>query len=605
MRYRDSIGRIVCIAMACLLLVGLPGRPAAAESGPVFRLPFVEAAGPNTWLLGQTYGNTTSAYRLRDTMYAAGQGIHFGIDFLSPCGTPVVAMADGIVFAADEPRFGSLPHNLLIDHPDLGYASFYGHLLETPNLEPGQIVKAGDVVGLTGDPAGTCYGRPHLHLEIRDLSHWRKFNPVSLIDADWDNLSLIGSFGTGFQRDLNDPRRWQQLDDQPETIAGGPMLNDYDSTWPPDWGSSEMGQAVRQEKDVFVPISPMDNSQPKPLSSDFSIQPPVIVTDPTGSETGPMQLTADGCCVQPSWRPDSKAMIYLDRDPRLNRTGMYVVPIDEMDENIPLFSSVIASYSPDYAYRALPTTDAVALDHISWHDDFDNGAEPTIIRRWLLPAGADHVQVSPDETTAVWQQIDPGTAIERWVAQVWAVDLESDTRRYLGSVSRGSVVGWISNESLLLSTRPGLESSDQTLCALSLTTFVCSEIVTAKGLRDPRISSGGEWIAYFTAFNESPQDNGIWIASADGNERRRLPPWMFGAYAWRDNTNLLVIPMRSTSAFQEFWQVNVEKRIVTPISGYDMAFKIANSDWSISPDGRHIAFVESSSRSISVMSLPN
>jgi murein DD-endopeptidase MepM/ murein hydrolase activator NlpD len=213
-----------------------PRATAQSEPPKPFILPFKEPPGPDTWLLGQTYGNTTGAYRQRSTTYGASQGIHFGIDFSAPCGTELMALADGVVYAVDALSYGSAPHNLLIDHPDLGYTVLYGHLLETPQLRPGQDVQAGQVVALSGDPAETCYGRPHLHLEVRASSNRaRKYNPVLLIQADWDNLSLLGPFSRTFQRDLDDPRKWQYLDDQPEAVSGGPLLNDFANPWPPDW----------------------------------------------------------------------------------------------------------------------------------------------------------------------------------------------------------------------------------------------------------------------------------------------------------------------------------------------------------------------------------
>ncbi len=220
-----------------LIITGLPSPEAAAQSEAEkpFILPFSEPPGLDTWLMAQPYGNTIGAYFQRDTTYRAGQGIHFGVDFSAPCGTEIVAIADGVVFAVDYVNFGSPPHNLMIDHPELGYSSFYGHLLETPRLQVGQQVKAGEVVALSGDPAETCYGRPHLHLEIRDLGHWRKYNPVELMEGDWDNLALVGPFGPGFERDMEDPRKWQHLDDQPEIVVGGPLLNDFTNPWPPDW----------------------------------------------------------------------------------------------------------------------------------------------------------------------------------------------------------------------------------------------------------------------------------------------------------------------------------------------------------------------------------
>ena len=208
---------------------------ATAQEAPPFRLPFLDPPGPSTWLLGQVYGNTVGAYRQRRETYRAGQGVHFGIDLSATCGYPIVAIGDGVVAKVDALEHGAAPHNLMIDHAN-GYASFYGHLLETPNLYVGQVVKAGEVVAKVGDPDETCTSRPHLHLEIRNAGAYnRAFNPIQLIAADWDTLALYGSFSSGFARDLNDPRRWQNVYDQPDVQFWGPLLNDYANPWPLEW----------------------------------------------------------------------------------------------------------------------------------------------------------------------------------------------------------------------------------------------------------------------------------------------------------------------------------------------------------------------------------
>lgn len=226
------------ISLTALLLAAVNGAtlqddalPAFAEVEKPFGLPFAEPPGPNTWLVGQAYGNTTGAYSTRSTQYARGQGIHFGIDLSAPCGTTVVAIGDGVVAGADGP-WGSAPHNLMIDHPN-GYSSMYGHLLQRPNLQRGQTVKKGQPVALSGDPDETCYSRPHLHLEIRSRTYTRWYNPVLFIEADWDSLALTGSFSRGFEKNLDNPRQWQTLYDQPEAQAGGPFLNEYERPWPP------------------------------------------------------------------------------------------------------------------------------------------------------------------------------------------------------------------------------------------------------------------------------------------------------------------------------------------------------------------------------------
>jgi murein DD-endopeptidase MepM/ murein hydrolase activator NlpD len=197
-------------------------------------LPFTSPSGPNTWYLVQFYGNTTGAYNQRDTTYRFGQGLHFGVDLGAPCRTPVVAIGDGVVAKVDAPEHGALPHNLLLQL-DAGYAALYGHLFERSKLTVGQRVTQGQVVGLSGDSFGTCHSAPHLHLEIRSPNYLIAYNPVTLIDADWDSLALVGPSQRSFERDMTNPRQWQYPDDQPQTHFGGLLLNNYSAAWPPDW----------------------------------------------------------------------------------------------------------------------------------------------------------------------------------------------------------------------------------------------------------------------------------------------------------------------------------------------------------------------------------
>jgi murein DD-endopeptidase MepM/ murein hydrolase activator NlpD len=234
LRRLTLVATLMAFLLVGLLLIAQHTQTVQAARPP-FNLPFASPPGPDTWLLGQTYGNTVVAYSQRASTYKAGQGLHFGLDFSARCDTPVVAIGDGIVSKVDALEHGAAPHNLMIDHPN-GYASFYGHLLERPALQVGQAVLAGEVVALTGDPDLTCTSRPHLHLEIRNAGQYnRAYNPIPLIAADWDTLSLTGAYTPGYARDLDNPRRWQTLLDQPEVAFWGPRLNDYANAWPLDW----------------------------------------------------------------------------------------------------------------------------------------------------------------------------------------------------------------------------------------------------------------------------------------------------------------------------------------------------------------------------------
>lgn len=91
---------------------------------------------------------------------------HYGTDIGCATGTRIVAMADGVVTYVGWPgsnynwAYGKM---IVINHYD-GSQTRYGHL-SAFNCHMGQKVKAGQVIGYTGN-TGRSSG-PHLHFEIR------------------------------------------------------------------------------------------------------------------------------------------------------------------------------------------------------------------------------------------------------------------------------------------------------------------------------------------------------------------------------------------------------------------------------------------------------
>jgi murein DD-endopeptidase MepM/ murein hydrolase activator NlpD len=227
------------LLLCSVFVAHLTNSVTAFASGPEedprpFRIPFKGDPGPDTWLFIQPYGNTFFAYQFRRSVYYGGQGLHFGIDLAAACGTPVVAIGDGVVESVDS-WHGAGPHNLMITHPN-GYDSFYGHLLVRPRLRVGQVVEAEEIVALSGDPDLTCNSRPHLHLEIRDSETQAiAYNPLELIEADWERIALAGSEPVEFVQELGEPRNWVGMYNQPETKFGYPLVNEFSKAWPYDW----------------------------------------------------------------------------------------------------------------------------------------------------------------------------------------------------------------------------------------------------------------------------------------------------------------------------------------------------------------------------------
>lgn len=102
-------------------------------------------------------GNVTSEYGWRR------RRPHYGTDIDLVTGDTVVAAFDGMV------RIARVCHgygNCIIVRHNNGLETVYGHLSQM-NVEPGQVVKAGEIIGLGGN-TGRSTG-DHLHWELRYL----------------------------------------------------------------------------------------------------------------------------------------------------------------------------------------------------------------------------------------------------------------------------------------------------------------------------------------------------------------------------------------------------------------------------------------------------
>lgn len=108
-------------------------------------------------------GRLTSGYGYRiHPIYGKGK-MHYGIDFGTPTGTPVVSAADGVVsYASPLSTYGNV---IMVTHSIDGqtFTSLYAHL-SSIKVSVGQAVSKGDTIGAVGT-TGNSTG-PHLHFEI-------------------------------------------------------------------------------------------------------------------------------------------------------------------------------------------------------------------------------------------------------------------------------------------------------------------------------------------------------------------------------------------------------------------------------------------------------
>jgi len=105
-------------------------------------------------------GRLSSRFGLRRFFNGEARAPHTGLDVAVPPGTRVRAPADGIVSLVDDFYFNG--KTVFVDHGQ-GFVSMVCHL-EQADVEPGQAVRRGEVVGRSGS-SGRATG-PHLHWSV-------------------------------------------------------------------------------------------------------------------------------------------------------------------------------------------------------------------------------------------------------------------------------------------------------------------------------------------------------------------------------------------------------------------------------------------------------
>lgn len=123
-----------------------------------------------------------SPFGPRDQACSACSTDHTGVDWNPGRGTPIVAIADGVVSKIG-PAGSTLGVWVAIDHVINGQeiTSIYGHM-ETGSMPYalGDRVRVGDVVGTVGSTGVTT--APHLHFELR--IDGRAINPLPWLAAN-------------------------------------------------------------------------------------------------------------------------------------------------------------------------------------------------------------------------------------------------------------------------------------------------------------------------------------------------------------------------------------------------------------------------------------
>jgi len=127
------------------------------ETGLSAELPADATCPPMTLHFGSRHNRSGRLRTGRHGLY------HTGVDWALPVGTPILAIADGIVVARRSHLNRGPGHRVVIEHAG-GTSSSYVHLSRF-NVDLHQNVKKGQVIGFLGQ-SGTGATFAHLHLNV-------------------------------------------------------------------------------------------------------------------------------------------------------------------------------------------------------------------------------------------------------------------------------------------------------------------------------------------------------------------------------------------------------------------------------------------------------
>lgn len=303
-----------------------------------------------------------------------------------------------------------------------------------------------------------------------------------------------------------------------------------------------------------------------------------------------LPLTQGGCCVQPFWAPDSQRVLFLDKPIASLPAGLWGVGLEG---GVPeLVSERLGIFSSTLNYRAFLENGVTLVERLADR------------QQWQIANGGRLVYFSVDDEHLAWMIPSSSSGLrEVWVSQVDG----SQAQRVYASAG-ASFVAWLADGRILIQELAQDGSGDQDLSVISLPEDP-GELGQSKPLaqgfrlRSPLASPDGGWIAYYVTFDEDSGANGLWLASTRTGEKKKLS--LFGAYRWRNASQLLVIPLDLEQPEHRIWQVDAETGVAIPLTDPSLTpFKVGGGDWQVSPDGQWMIFVSARDNNIWLMKLP-
>jgi Tol biopolymer transport system component len=329
----------------------------------------------------------------------------------------------------------------------------------------------------------------------------------------------------------------------------------------------------------------------EPLIESLTVQP----LDPAGGEVfipSIIQLTDPGCCVQPFWSADSRVVQFIDRPNETAPTAIYGIDVTTIGRPF-IVSEQVGLPSPDGRWIAYLSDagETVMLNTESGEN-------------LIIPNGGLRPYFSPDSSRIAWADTATVGNFDQRSTVISVANVDGSNAARVTAMTGGGFVGWLDNETVLLSGRTA-EVSESALFIYSLLDGSRIDLVRNQRIWSASISPGGEWIQYTVALSQTADAaaEGMWVMRRDGGQAYKLE--VVGSAQWRDDHRLVVIPLDIDAESHRLWQFDALTGGVTSLTAPEQTrFRVAAADWRISPDGLSVVFLNAEDNALWLITLP-
>ncbi len=304
----------------------------------------------------------------------------------------------------------------------------------------------------------------------------------------------------------------------------------------------------------------------------------------------PVRITDGECCSYPRWSSDSEWVMIFDAGEKGDAPGLYSIP--KAGGSPTLLTARMGVYSQDWSLVAYPEAGAVYIER--WADG----------DRWVVPSPGRRIYFSPSGNQIAWELGSSGIRHpDLRQRSIWLADVDGGAARDVVTVNGGHFIGWAAGEEAIIVYGRLAPYGPAGIWRVSTDDGAGRLLFEVEKPRSLLLSPAGGWLAFFVAFENQPDRNGLWIIGTDGSAKQHYS--LIGAFRWRGEGQLLVIPQDMDAPGAYLWQIDVDEDVIWELTDpMRDALPIASNDWQPSPDGSVVVFRSHEDHNLWVFPLP-